>query len=82
MTVADPPHFEPVSRSDLDAAVATLRADVERMHGGIRADVERMHGDTRADVGELRGEVRAMRWTVSVVGVAIAALMLILRLFG
>ncbi len=71
MTVADPPHFEPVSRSDLDAAVATLRADVERMHG-----------DTRADVGELRGEVRAMRWTVSVVGVAIAALMLILRLFG
>ncbi len=41
-----------------------------------------MHGDTRADVGELRGEVRAMRWTVSLVGAAVGALMLVLRLLG
>ena len=71
MAVADPPHFEPVTRSDLEAAVANLRADVERMHGS-----------TRADIGELRGEVRAMRWTVSLVGVAVAGLMLLLRLLG
>lgn len=71
MVVADPPRFEPVSRADLDAAVATHRADVERMHG-----------DTSADVGELRGEVPAMRRTVSLVGFGIALPMLALRLIG
>lgn len=40
------------------------------------------NGDTRADMGELRGEVRAMRWTVSLVGMGIALLMLALRLLG
>lgn len=70
MTVADSV-FEPVTRADLDAAVANLRADVERMHG-----------DTRADIGELRGEVRAMRWTVTLVGAGVAAVMLLLRLLA
>lgn len=66
------------TKADLDV----LRADLNARFAELRADVERMHGDTRADVGELRGEVRAMRWTVSLVGLGIALLMLALRLIG
>lgn len=67
------------TKADLDVLRAELRAEMDRGFGELRADVERMHGDTRAAVGELRG---AMRWTVSLVGLGIALLMLALRLIG
>lgn len=70
MTVAEP-QYEVATRADLDV----LRAE-------FRADLERLRGDMRSDMGELRGEVRAMRWTVSLVGLGVAGLMLVLRMLG
>lgn len=73
MAVADPPHFDPVTRSDLE----TLRAD-------IRADLAGLRGDLRTEMADR--ERRLVLWAVGValaaVGVGVAAVGLLLRLFG
>ena len=37
---------------------------------------------TKEDIAELRGEMRALRWLMSGIGVALAALTLILKYLG
>lgn len=74
MALPDPvPPPEPVTRADLDAAIARLRAD-------LLTALKRQRAELLTPVAELRDEVRAMRWTVGLVGVGIAVIGVLLRL--
>ena len=56
--------------------MATTEERVSRIEGIIP------HLATKEDIAELRGEMRAMRWTMGGIGVALAALTLILKYLG
>ena len=62
---------------------ASAEERVSRIEGVIphlatKEDIADLRGETR----ELRGEVRALRWLMSGIGVALAALTLILKYLG
>ena len=63
--------------------MTTIEERVSRIEGIVphlatKEDIAELRGDMR----ELRGEVRAMRWIMGGIGVAMAALTLILKYLG
>ena len=58
--------------------IADLRGDMYGETGGLRSEIAELRGEMR----ELHGEMRAMRWTMGGIGVALAALTLILKYLG
>lgn len=63
--------------------MATIEERVSRIEGAgqywaSKEDISDLRGEMR----ELRGEMRAMRWLMSGIGVALAALTLILKYLG
>ena len=63
--------------------MATVEERVSRMEGASQywASKEDI-SDLRGEVRELHGELRALRWLMSGIGVALAALTLILKYLG
>ena len=63
--------------------MATVEERVSRMEGASQywASKEDI-SDLRGEVRELYGELRALRWLMSGIGVALAALTLILKYLG
>lgn len=39
MTVAEPQHYDPVTRVELDVALGALRGEVEQLRGDFRAEI-------------------------------------------
>ena len=67
--------------------MTTTEERVSRLEGVIphlatKEDIADLRGEAREWYGELRGEIRALRWTMSGVGIGIAALTLILKYLG
>lgn len=67
--------------------MATMEDRVSRIEGTVphlatKEDIATLSGDVRSEIAELRGEMRALRWLMGGVGVALAALTLILKYLG
>ena len=56
--------------------MATIEERVSRIEGMTP------HLATKEDIAELRGEIRGLRWTMTGIGIGIAALTLILKYLG
>ncbi len=56
--------------------MVTIEERVSRIEGVIP------HLATKENIAELRGEIRGLRWTMTGIGVGIAALTLILKYLG
>lgn len=54
------------------------KEDLAELRGEMRGGT----GEIRSEIAELRGEMRALRWLMGGVGVALAALTLILKYLG
>ena len=67
--------------------MATTEERVSRLEGASqywanKEDIADLRGEMRQLYGELRGEMRALRRTMGGIGVALAALTLILKYLG
>ena len=67
--------------------MAAIEERVSRIEGIIphlatKEDISDLRGETREWYGELRGEIRGLRWTMTGIGIGIAALTLILKYLG
>ena len=67
--------------------MASTEERVSRLEGVIqhmasKEDISDLRGDMRSEIAELRGEMRALRWTMTGIGIALAALTLILKYLG
>ena len=58
--------------------ISDLRGDMYGETGGLRSEIAELRGEMR----ELHGEMRAVRWIMGGIGVALAALTLILKYLG
>ncbi len=56
--------------------MVTAEERVSRLKGSSQ------HLATKEDIADLRGEFRALRWTMSAIGIGLAALTLILKYLG
>lgn len=52
---------EIVRRSDLDAATASLRADMDAQFTAVRGEIVALGGELRGEIGDLRGEMGELR---------------------
>ena len=75
---------------DVREQIAGLRGELGGLRGDVRGQIAELRGDMRGYIAELRGEFRGelkairvlMVTTISVTGLALAALGIILRLIG
>ena len=76
--------------ADLRGDMSELKGEVKEQIAGLRGELGGLRGDVRGQIAELRGEFRGelkairvlMVTTISVTGLALAALGIILRLIG
>ena len=69
---------ERVSRIEGIIPHLATKEDIAELRGEMRGGT----GEIRSEIAELRGEMRALRWLMGGVGVALAALTLILKYLG
>ena len=69
---------ERVSRIEGIIPHLATKEDIAELRGEMRGET----GEIRSEIAELRGELRALRWIMGGVGVALAALTLILKYLG